>query len=216
MSRRRLVFGWLALVVVVSGFGVWLYTGGGAGWFGSAMDDGPAADEVSPELARHTEERLRAFADGEDADSLVLGIPALRSLLRYRSDGILPAGIRDPEVHLTDSTAVLAGTIRLRELATAEAADRLESFFGDTTGVRAEVVPDVARPATGRVRVRRLEAGGVSVPSLFIPTVLDQSGLSVDAGSPRSVVFEIPRRLSGITVRDSQLVLTRSPGAGSS
>lgn len=210
-----MVLGWVALLVLVAAVGLWLYGGRALTWFGDGIDVGAATGEASPELAREAEARLRSFAAGEGPDSMTLGTPALQSLVRYRSEGYLPAGVSDPEIHLADSTAVVGGTIRFRELATAEAARQVQSFLGDTAVVRAEVVPVVLRPAVGELRVLAMEAGDVAVPAIFIPTVLRRSGLPVEDGRPRSVVFEIPRGLTGVAVRDSQLVLRRAPSGGS-
>lgn len=214
MTRSTRILAWIALLLVVAGTAAWLFRDRVAEWTGGAVDRPPPPGEVSAELARYAEARLRAFAAGEEGDSLVLGSSAVQSLLHHRGDGFLPAGVEEPEVAFTDSTAVLGATIHVRELATAEAAERLRRLLGDTADVRAEVVPDLVRPATARVRVRALEAGGVTVPDLFIPMVLRQTGVPMEDAHPRSVVFGVPGALIGIAVRDSQLVLHRSAESG--
>lgn len=210
MTRRRLVLAGIAGLLVLVGVAAWLYMDGIPGGMEGGLERPSPTGEVSPELARHAEERLRAFAAGEDADSLVLAPPAVQSLLRYRGDGFLPSGVGDPEVAFTDSTAVVAATLRLADLPDPGAAERLRGMLGDTAGLRAEVVPELVQPSTARIRVRKLEAGGVTVPDLFLPTVLRRSGVPVDDGYPRSVVFRVPGRLIGIAIRDSQLVLRRA------
>lgn len=207
-SRSALVWG--ALLVAVGAAG-WLFHEEVLDWWRGTVVEAPPPGEVSPELAGHAEDRLREFARGEGADSLVLGTAALASLLRYRGEqGILPSGVEDPEVVLTDSTALLSAFVRFRELAAGESAEQLSGIFGDSTEVRVELVPGLVRTGLGEVRVRSLQAGGLTVPTFLIPRVLRQSGLPVQDGRTRSVVFAVPPRLTGIEVRGGELVLRRS------
>lgn len=213
---RRTALGLLAGLLVL-GAGVWLLQDELVEWWGGVPNDagpGPAPGEVSAERAGSGADRIRAFASGEGPDSLVLGTADLRSLIRHRGEGFLPPGVRDPDVSLTDSTALLRGVLVASELPERDGGGEggaLAVLLGDTAEIRAEVVPALARTGVAELRVRRLDAGSMSVPSMLVPTLLRRSGLPVEEGRPRSVVFAVPDSLSGITVRQGRLVLRRAP-----
>lgn len=210
---RRIVVALLAGLLIVGG-GAWLFGDEIRDWWRGRTEAGPVPGEVSEARAAHAEERVRAFAAGEGPDSLVLTTDDLRSLLRHSAGaGMIPPGIRDPDVSLTDSSAFLQGFLVPEELPGSGEGDRSEALrglLGDSTVLRAEVVPGVARAGTAEIRVRSLQAGGLSLPSMFVPTVLRRSGLPTEEGRPQSVVFPVPDRLVEIAVRDGELLLRRA------
>lgn len=215
MTPGRRTFVGLLVGLLVLGAGAWIFQDDLSEWWRGVPDDaGPAPGEVSAERADAVEDRIRAFASGEGPDSLVLGTADLRSLIRHRGEALLPPGVRDPDASLTDSTALLRGVLVAAELPERDGGGEggaLAALLGDTTELRAEVVPSLARTGVAELRVRALDAGSMSVPSMLVPTLLRRSGLPVEGGRPRSVVFAVPDPLSGISVREGRLILRRSP-----
>ncbi len=213
---RRIVVALLAGLLIVGG-GAWFFGDEIRDWWRERTGAELAQGEVSEARAARAEERVRAFAAGEGPDSVALTTDDLRSLLRYSAaGGMIPPGIRDPDVSLTDSSAFLQGFLVPEELPGSgdeDRSDALRGLLGDSTVLRAEVVPGVARAGTAEIRVRSLQAGGLSLPSMFVPTVLRRSGLPTEEGRPRSVVFPVPDRLVEIAVRDGELLLRRADPA---
>lgn len=217
MTRGWSLTAGLLLVLVGGSFAV---RGGDAGGSGGAAGLGvPGLLFPAEELRRgadaaaaRVERRLRNFlSSGRGADTLVLGEDEVGALARDRLDGRLPRGVRALRVDLGAGTAAVSATVRFAELeTTGEAARRLGQFLGDSARVEMEVEPSVSGPGRGRLVLRGIRAGGLSLPSSVFPYVLSRLGVETAAGEEPAVAVPIPRRVGAVRVREGRLVLTRT------
>lgn len=197
------------VVLGVVAVAAWLYHDRPLDWWREWRAPDAAAVSPSEELAERAARQMEGFVAGDGPDSLRFDGEALRSLLVHRASAELPPGVSDPRVTLGDSTAVLAGTLVVDSLEATQGTRRLRTLLGDSASLEIEVVPNLLREGVGQVTVKGLRAGGVPVPSFAIPFVLQQSGLAVPDGYPRSVVFPLDTTVAGMTVRRGELLVWR-------
>lgn len=193
-------------VLILLGVGVWLYGDELRDWW--ANRSGIETSEPSPEVAERAAERLEAFLRPDGPEELRLSEVELQSWARYRAADWLPAGVRDPQVDVRDSTLALSVALNLVTLARqSDAADNLRRFFGDSARVNTELLPRVENPGVGQVTVLGLQAGVVPVPPMFIPNVLAQTGFEVTGG--RTVIVPLPAELREIQIQNETVLLRR-------
>jgi len=204
--------GCLTLLVVGVAAG-WRYHDDIAAWWKDrSASPAPAGSPASEELAARAEGRLEALLRSPGGGELRLEAGEVSSFLRYRVVPRLPAGVTDPRIRLSDSTAVAEASVDLVRIAGGGLPDAVRTILGDSTRITATVVPSV--PARGRIRlrIRGLRAGDVSVPSLMLPYVLRQTRLPVSRSDPSSLEMRVGYGLTGARVEDGTLVLTREAG----
>lgn len=211
--------GWrwtLGVLVVVVGLGYGARGGGGAAGLGVPallFPPGEAAGSADAELAARAERRLRSFLTGAGADSLALSEEEVGAVLRSRLQGRLPRGVVDLRVDLRGPAAGVSAKVRFRELRVAgQAASRLSRVLGDSARVELEVVPSVAGPGSGRLALRGLRAGGLTLPGQLIPFMLSRLGVETTGGPEPAVSVPLPRGLTSVRVVDGRLVVDRSGG----
>lgn len=173
---------------------------------------GGAADDAGADVAARAERRLRSFLSGAGpADSLVLDEAAVEAVLRNRLEGRLPRGVDDLRVELRGPTAAVSATVLFGRLEVGgQAPERLSRFLGDSARVEVEVEPSVAGPGSGRVALRGLKAGGLTLPSGLLPFVLSQLGVETEGGDEPRVSVPVPRAVTSIEVGDARLVVGRA------
>ena len=87
--------GCLALILVVVAGG-WLFRDDIAGWWRQL--EITSASQPSEDLAERATSKLEAMASRDGPQRLELGQAEIQSLLTYRAEPMLPAGISDPVV----------------------------------------------------------------------------------------------------------------------
>lgn len=202
------------LVLLVGGVAAgWILHDDIAEWW-RARTPAPAGAEPSEELAGRAEERLSRLLRAGDGGEVRLGTAEVESLLRYRVAPALPPGASNPSAVLRDSTVEVAASLDLRRVMGDRLPELVRRLLGDSARVTATLRPDVPRPGRLRLAVEDLRAGTVTVPSPMVPWVLGGLGLpTVDGG--RAVEMEVGRGITGVAVRDGELVVSRAgPGGG--
>lgn len=185
---------------------------------GAAADGGPdgAAAADSRDVAEA--ESIDAFLSAEPPVALRMDDERLADLVRRRVEPGLPEGIARPSATADDTTLSVAADVDLRRTL----GDRLPSMFrrlvGDSSRVRARVVPSVPAPGVLRLRVREVRAGSVGLPTMTLPWLLTELGLPLASDDPTAVDLQVGRDLAEARVRDGVFVLVRSrpaavPGA---
>lgn len=197
-------------LLVLGGATGWLYQDEIASWWEERT--APALPtEPSPEVAERASQRLTAFLESDDPGVLRFREVEVRSLLRYRLAPQFPPEIGDPEIALRDSTAEVSAALDLSALEGQTGSAALRQFVGDSAEITTELLPSVPRPGVLRLRVQRLRAGAVPVPSMMVPWVvreLEQAS-SEDA---RALDFPLAPEITAVRVRGGELVFERTPG----
>lgn len=217
MTRGWGVTAGLVVILVGSGIAVRGSGGdpGGLGVPGLLFPPDEAPAEAAEDVAARAERELAQFLAGEIAgDSLVMGEAEVGAVLRSRVRDRLPRGVSDLRVELRAPTAAVSARLRFDRLETGgDAPRRLGQFLGDSARVEVEVEPSVVEPGRGRLTVRGLRAGGLSLPSGLLPVVLEQLGVETERGrGDPSVPLPLPSAISSVAVGDGRVVLRRSGG----
>lgn len=197
---RRLIFGVVALIVILAAAGAWWIRGRMAGV------EEPFATEASPEVADAAEAKLRRFR--EDPDTLRLSAVEVTSLLRYRQNGLESVGLSDPSVLMSGDTVRLGGRVPTDRLPAHPEIDKVRPFLPDTAAVR--LSGRVVELAGGRTALEVIEVtfAEIPIPERFYGGMLARFGRSQDGSLPANVVpLVLPDGVSGARVEGGVLVL---------
>jgi hypothetical protein len=105
--------GCLALILVVVAGG-WFFRDDVAGWLRRL--EITSASQPSEDLAERATSKLEAMVSSDGPRRLDLSQAEIQSLLTYRAEPALPAGISEPVVELRDSTLLLSARVDPRGL----------------------------------------------------------------------------------------------------
>lgn len=199
--------GCLTLLVLAAG-AAWMGRGRIADWWRSRSDT-PVAEAPSRELANRASRRLDAFLQRRGPGRVEFDGPELQSLLMYRFADSLPPGISDPRVTVGDSSLRASAALQVNRLMDGRAPDAMRSLLGDSARASADLVPQLAAPGVLLLDVRHASAGGIPIPSLMVPWLLEQMGLPRERGQARAVAIPVPRDLTSVRVTGGHLRLER-------
>ena len=193
----------LLLALLVAG---WIFREDIEVWLANVGGDDVAMNEPSAEAARGLEARARALAAGGVGGETRFTELELQSYVEFRLAPQLPDGITMPSLEVRDSTVAVSARIDFTRLGiAADAAATVGRMFGDSALVAAEVSPEIGAAGEGRLRIVSLRAGVIPVPTLLLGVAGQQLGLRMDG---RTVLFDIPRAVTGIRIEDDGIVLT--------
>ncbi len=132
----------------------------------------PAEAQPSPELADRTLDRFEHFRDGDGPDRMALSGLELSSLVRYALPGIIPPGVTDPTVSLTDGRVRLTSRLALTAFPGMPKLDGIIGVLPDTVSIEmtGSLVPlDQEHLA---LLVDHVEASHIPLPRRLIPDIL--------------------------------------------
>lgn len=173
---------------------------------GSPADTEPPV--VSQELADSTLSRFESFQAGEGERELRLGEAELSSVVRYSLPGFLPAGVSDPSVELEDSLVVLKARLAVASLPDLPALRDIVTLLPDTIQVELGGRLEPLGERQAALRVDRVEASRVPIPTRLVPDILTALGRAETAGLPRNALaVPLPRGLRAAYVQSDTLVL---------
>jgi len=196
--------GCLTIVAVVVGAGWWFRADIAGLWNRLEIT---SSSRPSEEIAARSERRLEAFASGstEDVD---LDQTEIQSLLTFRLEPRFPPGISEPLVEIRDSTVVLSARVNPRELEAVSSRELVERFFSDSARVLVELNPGVFQAGVAELQVVALQTGGILVPSLMVPWVLESLHLEGAEPAGTRLLVPLPVRIESFEVVDGRIRLT--------
>ncbi len=201
--------GCLTLVVLLAA-GAWLERDTLLGWWRAHVADASVVNGApTAELGRRSSRKLDDFLRGRGADHVSFDATELQSLVDYRYRDSLPSGVSNARIALDDSTLEASAALRVEDLMHGKAPDALRGLLGDSARATAELQPEVQAPGVLLLKVRSVSAGGLPIPNLMIPWLLQQTGLSNGNGPARAVALAVPRDVTGVRVTDGKLLLER-------
>lgn len=203
--------GCLAVILVVVAGG-WLFRDDIAGWWQRL--EITSASQPSEELAESATEKLEAVLARDGSRRLELSQAEIQSLLTYRAEPLLPAGITEPVVELRDSTVLLSARVDpsgLQGLASPEVVERL---FSDSARVVVELWPGVLTPGIARVEILTLQAGSIVVPSMMVPWILESVEMPGVETTGVMLLLPTPGRVADFEVKFGKLVLELTEEGG--
>jgi hypothetical protein len=165
----------------------------------------------SPELADATLDRFEAFQSGSEGSEMKLGDAELSSLVRYSLPGILPPGVEEPTVRVSEGRLHLAGRVALQALPDVPALREVVELLPDTVPVeiRGTLAPFDAERAA--LHVDRVEASRIPLPARYIPEILSALGRAPAHNLPAdALLVPLPRGLeSAYVLRDSLVLVAK-------
>ena len=198
----------LILVVVAGG---WLFRDDIAGWWRQL--EITSASQPSENLAERATSKLEAMASRDGPQRLELGQAEIQSLLTYRAEPMLPAGISDPVVELRDSTLLLSARVDPRGLEGLASPEVVERLFSDSAKVVVELLPGVVAPGVAQVEIVTLQAGSIVVPSMMVPWILESIEMQGVETTGVMLLLPTPGRVTHFQVAAGKLVLELTRGA---
>lgn len=176
-------------------------TGGGA--------EGPGADARDARSSEAAASAVDRFLAAAPPATIRLDEEELASLLARRVEPGLPEGIARPAAVPGDSTLTIEADVDIRRTLGDRLPAMLGRMVGDSSRVRARVVPSVPRPGVLRLRVREVRAGSVGLPVMTFPWLLSELGLPLAPNDPTAVDLQVGADLAEASVEDGELVLVR-------
>jgi len=167
-----------------------------------------AAEVPSAELADRTLDRFERFRKGDGPERIALGGTELTSVVRYALPGIVPPGVDEPTVTLSDGRVGVRARVALAAFPRLPRLDDVLGILPDTVDVSLEgsLVPlDREHLA---LMVDHIEASRIPLPRRMIPQVL--AGFGRDGGDalPEDALpVPLPEGLHSVFVQRDSLVL---------
>lgn len=172
----------------------------------------PVAEEAeagpSAELADRTLDRFERFRKGEGEGRIALSGLELSSVVRYALPGLVPPGVDEPTVTLSDGRVRLSARVAKGAFPRLPKLDDVAGILPDTLDVAMEgsLVPlDRERLA---LLVDRVEASRIPLPRRMIPEILVAFGRERSASLPDdALAVPMPSGLRSVYVQRDSLVL---------
>jgi hypothetical protein len=196
--------GCLSLILVVVAGG-WFFRDDIAGWWRQL--EITSASQPSEDLAQRASVKIEALTERDGARTLELNQAEIQSLLTYRAEPRLPAGISEPVVELRDSTVLFSARVDPRGLEGLASPEVVERLFSDSAQVVVELRPGVVAPGIARVEVVTLQAGSIVVPSLMVPWILESIEMPDVETTGVMLLLPTPGRVARFEVEAGKLVL---------
>lgn len=181
------------------------------------FDGGPREDPVplaTPELAEATLDRFERFqAEAQADDRLLLGEAELSSVVRYALPGLLPPGVTEPTVELSDGRVFLSARVAVAAFPELPSLEEVVGLLPDTVPIRmggslGPRDPSTASLYVDRVEIRPGRGPAIPLPDRFIPEILRAMGRQDQEGlPPNAMPVPLPKGLRSAFVRRDSLVL---------
>jgi len=175
----------------------------------SKADDTPEV-LASPERAEAVMDRFELLRSGGVGDQMILSSIDIVSVLHYSAPGILPDGLSNPMVELTDGTSTLTAQVatetfpKLRDLGGAL------SFLPDTMTVSLEGMLTPLDERRVALVVHEIQASFIPLPDAMIPEMLMAFGrVHMDGLSDDALAIPLPSGIRSAHILRDQLVLVR-------
>ncbi|KPJ83036.1 MAG: hypothetical protein AMS19_05760 [Gemmatimonas sp. SG8_23] len=189
---RRGVLGGVVLAMLGIGLGLALGPTGWRPWTESDRASRETAEgmpiDAGPDVAARLVDRLQLFRTGEGDTVLELESSELTALLRHAVPGLMPAGVREPLVHVVDDE------IRVRALVSPALLPSgrylTESLKDLPSVVDVELRGRLVRPSASYVdyRVEHASVQGLALPRRLVRLLVTASGGRVEGEGPAEVV----------------------------
>jgi hypothetical protein len=185
---------------------------GFVGWAGERVSEAVSevATEVepTPELADSTLGRFERFRSGEGPDRMSVGGPELSAVVRHALAGIIPPGVDEPTVALSDGRVQLRARVALEAFPRLPALDEVLGILPDTVLVELEgsLVPHDRQNLA--LLVDRVEVARIPIPSRFVGEILAGFRRPAPDGFPSDALsVPLPEGLESVYVQRDSLVL---------
>ncbi len=217
MRFFRSLLGKLLLLLILAGaaYGLWHWwpsvlpgIQSFSGRPASTLSHGPAPTQA---LADSVVERVQAFRRSGDGE-LALGGREVTSVLRYSIPGLIPSGIRDPNVDFGDGRVHLTARVVLSEFPDLPDLGRVLGILPDTLNVVVEAALVPFGEEESALLVHSIEASRIPIPRRLFPEILRAMGRVDRPGlPPEALAVPLPAGLESAYILTDSLILSSIP-----
>ena len=180
-------------------------------WAGFAP---PAVSErplPSPQLADSVLAKVQSLREGGEGQ-IALGGTEVTSVLRYSLPGLIPSGIRDPEVDLRDGRLRLSAQVALSAFPGLPDLGPILGILPDTLAVtlHASLMPFGQEESA--FLVHEIEASRIPLPRRLIPEILRAVGRVDRPGlPPEALIVPLPAGVGSAYILTDSLIISSLP-----
>ena len=168
----------------------------------------PAEPGASPELADSVLARVQDFR-GVGEGQMALSGREVTSVLRYAVPGLIPSGIRDPEVSLRDGRVHLSAEVVLGAFPALPDLGPILGILPDTLAVALEASLMPFGPEESALLVHSLEASRIPIPRRLIPEILVAVGRLDRPGlPPEAMAVPLPVGFASAYILTDSLIIS--------
>lgn len=174
----------------------------------------PDPYETSARLAERAENKVVDLGQGA-VDEIELSLAELNSWIEYGLKGYFPEFLSNVRTSIgEEERLVLEGRVITRSVPGIERMGPVTMFLGDTADVRVTGRVDGREAGVGEYRVEEVQVGAITLPDAWRDQLLAQLRARAVQGEANVVLFELPRFVVDVGVRDDRIVLRRAPVTG--
>ncbi len=179
-------------------------------WVGVASAPAPEGPAPTPELADSVLARVQEFRRSGQGQ-LSLGGREITSVIRYAVPGLIPEGIRDPEVTLGEGRVYLTARVVLSAFPRLPDLGPVLGILPDTLNVVLEGSLLPFGEEESALLVHGVDAAMIPIPRRLIPEILNAMGRQDRPGlPPEAMAVPLPSGVaSAYTLTDSLIISSR-------
>jgi hypothetical protein len=177
-------------------------------WMGMSPPDVAAGPAPSAELADSVLSRVQAFPGGVDGEIALSG-REVTSVIRYSVPGLIPSGIRDPEVTFQDGHVFLSAEVILASFPNLPDLGPILGMLPDTLHVEMEASLMPYGAEESALLIHGLEASRIPIPRRLIPEILRAMGRTDRPGlPPEAMAVPLPASLGAVYILADSLIIS--------
>jgi len=180
-------------------------------WVGMSPPVEAVGPAPSAELADSVLTRVQAFREGGEGQ-IALGGREVTSVIRYSVPGLIPSGIRDPEVTFQDGRVHLSAQVVLAAFPRLPDLGPILGILPDTLNVKLQASLMPFGQEESALLIHSLEASRIPIPRRLIPEILRAMGRVERPGlPPEGMAVPLPTGLGAAYILTDSLIISSNP-----
>jgi hypothetical protein len=164
--------------------------------------------EPTSALAERALDRFERLRSGQGPDRAAFGSIELSALVRHAFPGIVPPGVDEPTVELSDGRVRLSARVAVDAFPRLPRLEEVAGLLADTVRIRMDGSLVSFEPRYLALVVDRIEASRVPIPSRMIDDVLAGFGRRrPDGAPPHAIAVPLPKGVRSAFVQGDSLVV---------
>jgi hypothetical protein len=180
-------------------------------WVGMSPPEVPAGPAPSAELADSVLTRVQNFRETRDGQ-MALGGREVTSVIRYSVPGLIPSGIRDPQVSFAEGRVHLTAQVVTAAFPQLPDLGPILGMLPDTLNVRLEASLMPFGQEESALLIHSVQASGIPLPRRLIPEILQAMGRVDRPGlPPEAMAVPLPTGLGTAYILTDSLIISSNP-----
>jgi hypothetical protein len=180
-------------------------------WVGMSPPEVPAGPAPSAELADSVLTRVQDFREGGDGQMALSG-REVTSVIRYSLPGLIPPGIRDPEVSFEEGRVHLSAQVVMGAFPRLPDLGPILGILPDTLNVELEASLMPFGQEESALLIHGVRASRIPIPRRLIPEILRAMGRVDRPGlPPEAMAVPLPTGLGAAYIQTDSLIISSNP-----